>query len=167
MAEEPMQLPAPESERDGWMLPILIFFAAFVVILLLVMNGGSNSAGLTLADKAVGVSFVEPADGATVTSPFTVRFAAKGLTVEPAGDVHEGAGHFHVLINTDFIAPGETIPKDDSHLHFGDGAMQATLDLPPGTYTLRLQFANGAHMALAGDQYRDEITVTVVEGSSS
>jgi hypothetical protein len=164
MAEDPLQLPAPESTRDDWMLPILIFFAAFVVILLLVMGGGNNSAGLTLADKGVSVSFTEPADGATVTSPFTVRFAATGVVVEPAGEIHEGAGHFHVLINTDFIAPGETIPKDDSHLHFGDGAMQATLDLPPGTYTLRLQFANGAHIALEGDQYRDEITVTVAGG---
>jgi hypothetical protein len=33
--------------------------------------------------------------------------------------------------------------------------------LEPGEHVLRLQFANGAHIALDGPAYRDEITVTV------
>jgi Domain of unknown function (DUF4399) len=163
MAEEPRQLPAPESVNENWMLPILVFFAAFVVMLLLVMNNASTSAGLTLADKDVSVHFTEPADGAEVVSPFDVRFEAKGVVVEPAGEVHAGAGHFHVLIDTDFIAAGEAIPNDETHLHFGDAALQTVLNLPPGQHTLRLQFADGAHQALEGDQYRDEITVKVSE----
>jgi len=39
--------------------------------------------------------------------------------------------------------------------------LETTLTLKPGVHVLRLQFANGAHIALDGDQYRDEITVTV------
>jgi hypothetical protein len=35
---------------------------------------------------------------------------------------------------------------------------------PQGVHTLRLQVANGAHIALEGEQYRDEITVTVRSG---
>lgn len=163
MAEEPRQLPAPETVNENWMLPILVFFAAFVVILLIVMSNASSSAGLSLANKAISVSFSEPADGAEVSSPFELRFEADGVIVEPAGEIREGAGHFHVLINSDFIEAGEIVPNDESHLHFGSGALQTTLELPPGEYTLRLQLADGAHQALEGDQYRDEITVTVVE----
>ena len=102
-----------------------------------------------------------PTDNAVVPPIFTVEMGAEGLTVEPAGEVHEGAGHFHILIDTPFIDPGEVIPKDDTHLHFGQGQTSTELTLTPGQHILRLQFANGAHEALDGDQYRDEITITV------
>ncbi|MEM7345237.1 MAG: DUF4399 domain-containing protein [Chloroflexota bacterium] len=105
--------------------------------------------------------FAEPADGATVSSPFTVVMAVEGLFIEPSGEVMEGAGHMHILVDTDFVEPGEIIPADDQHLHYGDGSVETELDLEPGEYTLRLQFADGLHTALEGDQYRDEITITV------
>jgi formylglycine-generating enzyme required for sulfatase activity len=108
------------------------------------------------------VRFTSPADGATVPPVFEVSMEAVGLMVEAAGEIHEGAGHFHILVDTDFVAPGELIPFDEGYLHFGQGQSTTTLELEPGVHTLRLQFANGAHMALEGDQYRDEITVTVV-----
>lgn len=107
------------------------------------------------------VRFVTPLDGATVPTKFTVEMAATGLTVEPAGEIKEGAGHFHILVNTDFVEAGEVIINDPQHLHYGKGQSTTTLELPPGEHTLRLQFANGAHIALAGAAYRDEITVTV------
>jgi formylglycine-generating enzyme required for sulfatase activity len=107
------------------------------------------------------VRFAAPADGATVPPVFEVGMAATGLTVEPAGEIHEGAGHFHILLDTDFVLPEELIPFDENHLHFGQGQITTTLELEPGEHVLRLQFANGAHQALEGDQYRDEITVIV------
>jgi len=107
------------------------------------------------------VHFTMPANGAAVTPTFSVAMTATGLLIEPAGAIHEGAGHFHILVDTDFIAPGEVIPFDDKHLHFGKGQLMTTLTLKPGVHVLRLQFANGAHVALEGNQYRDEITVTV------
>ena len=72
----------------------------------------------------------------------------------------------HILVDEDFVAPGEVILASDTMLHYGDGQTDATLDLTPGEHTLRLQFADGAHIALDGEQYRDEITVTVAEGSA-
>jgi hypothetical protein len=107
------------------------------------------------------VAIVTPVDGASVTTTVQVEMAATGLMVEPAGEVHEGAGHMHILVDTDFVAPGELIIADTQHLHFGQGQLVATLELTPGVHTLRLQFADGAHIALEGEQYRDEITVTV------
>jgi len=112
-----------------------------------------------------GVSFVEPADGATVPPTFDVVMAASGITIEPAGEIHEGAGHFHILIDTDFLAPGELVPFDEHHVHFGQGQLTTTLELAPGVHVLRLQVANGAHIALEGEQYRAEITVTVGSGN--
>lgn len=108
------------------------------------------------------VMFTKPADGATVTSPFLVSWAASGLIIEPAGAVSrpEG-GHLHILIDEDFIPAGEPIPNDETHLHFGKAQTSAELALEPGEYTLRLQMADGAHIAQDGPQYRDEITVTV------
>ena len=113
------------------------------------------------AAAAPGVHFVTPATGATVAPTFTVEMAASGLTVEPAGEIHEGAGHMHILVDTDFAPPGEVILTDAEHLHYGKGQLTTTLALDPGVHVLHLQFANGAHIALDGDQYRDTITVTV------
>ena len=42
------------------------------------------------------VTFVEPKNGATVSSPVTVKMAAENFTVEPAGEVKAGAGHLHI-----------------------------------------------------------------------
>jgi hypothetical protein len=168
MADEVKQLPAPEGQRDDWLIPVLVFFGMFVVVLLIVLgNSQTTASALTVADKEAAalpahVEFVEPADGAEVGTTFTVSFAAMNLIVEAAGEVHEHAGHFHVLIDTPFIEAGQIIPKDDAHLHFGTGALSAEITLEPGEHILRLQFADGAHMALDGDGYRDEITVTVV-----
>jgi hypothetical protein len=107
------------------------------------------------------VRFVTPLDGATVPAKFAVTMAATGLTVEPAGEIKNGAGHFHILVDTDFVEAGEVIVNDTQHLHYGKGQYTTTLNLEPGEHVLRLQFANGAHIALDGPAYRDEITVTV------
>ena len=112
--------------------------------------------------RAEQVMFVKPADHATVTSPFLVGWAASGLIIEAAGQsIRPGAGHLHLLINEEFIPAGESIPRDDTHLHFGAGQTNTQLTLEPGEYTLRLQMSNGVHVAHQGPQYQDEITVTV------
>ena len=113
------------------------------------------------------VGFEQPADGATVSSPFEVVMAATGLVVEPSGEINEGAGHFHILVDTDFIPAGQVIPTDEQHLHYGQGQTTISLELEPGEHTLHLQFADGAHIALEGDQYRDTITVVVEAGTGS
>lgn len=106
------------------------------------------------------VSFVEPANGATVSSPFKVRFAVVGMSVKPAGDMTANTGHHHLLINTTPVKAGEVIPVDDKHLHFGKGQTETELTLPPGNYTLTMQFANGLHQAY-GPGMNKEIKITV------
>jgi hypothetical protein len=41
---------------------------------------------------AQSVNFVEPKNGATVTSPFKVAFAVTGMAVKPAGDMTANTG---------------------------------------------------------------------------
>jgi Domain of unknown function (DUF4399) len=109
---------------------------------------------------AHSVFFVEPKDGATVTSPFRVVFGVQGMAVEAAGDIKPDSGHHHLLINLDAIRAGEGIPVDETHLHFGKAQTEAEVKLPPGTYKLTMQFANGAHVSY-GPPMAATIRVTV------
>ena len=112
------------------------------------------------AAPAQSVWFVEPQDGATVTSPFKVVFGIKGMSVEPAGEIKPDSGHHHLLINLDPMPAGEAIPVDATHLHFGKGQTEAEVKLPPGHYKLTMQFANGAHVSY-GPAMAASINITV------
>lgn len=115
------------------------------------------SAGAAFAQY---VDFVEPKNGATVPSTFTVRFAVDGMTVAPAGDMTVGTGHHHLLINAADIEENVVIPMDDQHRHFGKGQTETQITLPPGKHKLTMQFADGAHRSY-GAKYRKTIEVTV------
>ncbi|WP_122091257.1 DUF4399 domain-containing protein [Halalkalicoccus subterraneus] len=99
------------------------------------------------ASVSLSVPTADELDG--LYTPLVAFFEAENFTVEEAGEVNEGAGHFHVLIDTEQIEPGETIPNDDQHLHFGDGSERGVLDLEPGEHELTLQMGNGEHVALS------------------
>ena len=112
----------------------------------------------TASDKSV--YFIEPKDGATVTSPFKVVFGTKGMAVDPAGDIKADSGHHHLLVNLDATKAGEGIPVDDTHLHFGKAQTETEVKLSPGKYKLTMQFANGAHVSY-GAPMAATINVTV------
>lgn len=85
-------------------------------------------------------------DGHIVSSPFRVDFSIRGMGVIPAGKPHPKAGHHHVLVDMSLpINPGEQIPFNDFHRHFGKGQTGAVLSLPPGPHRLRLLFADHEH----------------------
>jgi hypothetical protein len=107
------------------------------------------------------VYFTEPGDGATVASPVKVTIGAENFVVEPAGAVKAGAGHLHIMVDTDCVPAGNPIPKNAAHLHFGKGQMKAELKLSPGPHTFCLQAADGNHIALEGEGLAQKITVTV------
>ena len=125
-------------------------------VLLAAALGGGVMAGAL----AQTVSFVEPVDGATVSSPFKVKFAVSGMDVKPAGDMSANTGHHHLLINAEAMKAGESVPFDETHLHFGKGQTEAEVKLPPGSYTLTMQFANGAHQSY-GPGLSKSIKITV------
>lgn len=107
------------------------------------------------------VSFAEPKDGAEISGPVKVVMVVEGMKIQPAGEVVEGTGHHHILINKDFTAPGQVIPTDDNHKHYGKGQTDAVLELPPGEYKLTLQFADGLHRSY-GKEMSSTIKIKVV-----
>ena len=114
----------------------------------------------SMNEPAQAVMLLEPADGASVSSPFKVRFGIKGMSVAEAGEILANSGHHHLLVNQAPIAQGESVPFSDQHLHFGKGQTEAEVKLAPGTYKLTAQFANGAHQSYGAAMSRT-ITVTV------
>ena len=108
------------------------------------------------------VMFTEPADGATVSSPVKVVMGVEGAEVKPAGELAKGTGHHHIIVNGKAIEAGTVVPKDDTHIHFGDGSTETELELPAGEHTLTLQFADGMHRSY-GKPLSATITVTVGE----
>ncbi len=114
----------------------------------------------TTGTPAQAVSLLEPLDGASLSSPFMVRFGIKGMAVAPAGDVLANSGHHHLVINAGPVAAGVPVPFNAQHLHFGRGQTETEVTLPPGQYTLTAQFANGAHQSY-GPAMSQTIRVTV------
>jgi Domain of unknown function (DUF4399) len=132
--------------------------------LALCLTGAAITLGLTgcasMSEPAQAVMLLEPTDGATVSSPFKVRFGIKGMTVAEAGEILPNSGHHHLLINQAPIAKGESVPFSEQHLHFGKGQTETEVKLAPGVYKLTAQFANGAHQSY-GAGMSNTITVTV------
>ena len=106
------------------------------------------------------VYFKNLTDGQTVTTPVKIEMGVVGMTVMKAGEVKEGFGHHHLIIDGSAVPTGEVVLKDATHMHFGDGATETTVPLTAGKHTLTLQFADGAHKSY-GPEMSTTITVTV------
>ncbi|MCB1914356.1 MAG: DUF4399 domain-containing protein [Rhodocyclaceae bacterium] len=114
----------------------------------------------SLPASAAGVHFVSPADGARVPAQFQVVMAVDGMAVKPAGELVDGTGHHHLIIDGEPIAEGAPVPADERHRHFGKGQTETALELAPGRHTLTLQFADGQHRSY-GPAMSSTITVVV------
>jgi len=101
---------------------------------------------LSKSPAGAKVMFLEPANGATVSSPVTVKFGLTGMEVVPAGTDKPNAGHHHLLINVKLADPKVGIPADDNHKHFGKGQTETVIELKPGEHTLQLVLADHNHI---------------------
>ncbi len=139
---------------------VRVWSAAIALVLVAAACGSSNDKTPTVATTppARSVAFTTPVDGASVANPVKVAFSTRGFMLEPAGAVHEGAGHLHVMVDVPCVAVGQVIPKDAQHIHFGKGQTSGQIDLAAGKHTLCLQAGDGAHTAL---DLTDTITITV------
>ncbi|APH56695.1 Hypothetical protein GbCGDNIH6_0880 [Granulibacter bethesdensis] len=107
---------------------------------------------------------ISPANGAVVSSPFTVVTGLKGLGIAPAGDDQPRTGHHHLLIDTPAPqgeALEESIPKDAHHVHLGGGQTQVDIKLPPGKHTLQLIMGDAGHVPHSHPLLSDPVTITV------
>ena len=117
---------------------------------------------VTKATAGAEVYIISPKDGATVGQEFTVEFGLKGMGVAPAGVKKEGTGHHHLLVDVkDMPAAGQPIPKDEQHMHFGNGQTETKLKLAPGKHTLQLELADENHIPFDPPVVSKTITVNV------
>ena len=110
------------------------------------------------------IFFVEPEAGATLHSPVRFVFGAENLTIEPVGDgdIHPGAGHHHLGVDTDCLPAGTVIPDGDpSWIHFGTGSTEIDMQLDTGSHRFCLQVGDGEHRTLAGLSEVINITVSI------
>ncbi|WP_284420371.1 MULTISPECIES: DUF4399 domain-containing protein [unclassified Bradyrhizobium] len=118
------------------------------------------------APKDAYLYFISPSDGDTVKSPFWCRFGLRNMGVTHAGDSFSNTGHHHLLIDSDEpISPGEPIPQDRKHQHYGGGETEALIELPPGKHTLQLVMGDGMHFNFDPPLVSKKITITVTDSS--
>jgi len=108
----------------------------------------------------VGPYFISPKDGETVGKELPIKMGIKGLNVHKAGELIEGTGHHHLIIDGSYVAENDVVAKDEKHIHFGKGQTETTVKLTPGKHTLTLQFADGFHQSY-GEIMSRTIQVTV------
>ncbi|WP_198347696.1 DUF4399 domain-containing protein [Nocardia terrae] len=106
------------------------------------------------------VYIIEPADGATVASPVSVKFGLEGMQLRPAGDMTPDSGHFHLIIDGKPVPRGDVIPTTESSPDFGKMQTTTEIQLGQGQHTLTLQFGDGAHRSF-GPELSNTISVRV------
>ncbi|RDI98193.1 DUF4399 domain-containing protein [Dyella solisilvae] len=122
----------------------------------------SPSLPSTKAPAGAEVYIISPQDGATVGQEVTVEFGLKGMGVAPAGVDKAGTGHHHLLVDVkDLPAAGQPIPKDEHHLHFGNGQTETVVKLSPGKHTLQLELGDENHVPFDPPVVSKVVTVNV------
>jgi hypothetical protein len=138
--------------------------AAALLWLLGPMAGAQEPPARTPSPADAEAYIQSPADGAEVSSPFTVRFGLRGMGVAPAGVANNATGHHHLLIDTETLPPDDApLPATDQIRHFGGGQTEVELELPPGEHTLQLVLGDATHTPHDPPVRSEKITITVVE----
>jgi hypothetical protein len=89
-----------------------------------------------------------------------LELEAQGMAVEPAGAVHENAGHFAVGIDAEAVPLGTVIKKGYQVYEKGETKVQA--GVRPGEHTLTLQFVDARNRSY-GPDWAQSIKVKVSE----
>ena len=132
-----------------------------VALVAVLMPSAALAQGAT-APKDAYLYIISPADGDTVKGPFWCRFGLRNMGVTHAGGNFPNSGHHHLLIDADGPTdPGEPIPQDRNHVHYGAGETEALIDLPPGRHTLQLVLGDASHFNFDPPVVSRKITVSV------
>jgi len=133
-----------------------------VATLVAALIPGLAHAGDSPAPENAKVYFIWPKDGATIKGgKFWVRFGLRNMGVAPAGVHKAGTGHHHLIIDGELPRFDEEIPSDKHYVHYGKGYSEGRVELPPGTHTLQLLFADENHIPHNPPVYSEKITIYV------
>jgi len=115
----------------------------------------------TPAPPNAKVFIIEPKDGATLLSPVAVKFGIEGMEIAPAGTDTPNSGHHHLLIDTEASDFSSAISMDETHVHYGKGQTEATIELKPGKHTLQLLLGDKNHIPHEPPVKSEVVTITV------
>ena len=132
------------------------FAAAFAVTL---ATGATVLA--TESSPGAKVYFINLKNGDHAKSPVLIQFGLAGMGIAPAGSTNPGTGHHHLIVDGASAMAGIPIPMDMSHMHFGRGQTEVSVQLPPGNHVLELALADGGHVLHMPPVVSDKITITV------
>ncbi len=155
-------MPRSLAPLHRWFKAAVILCCALVFSLSL---GGAPSwaaAQLSHAPENAQTYIIEPSDGETVRSDFTVKFGLTGMGVAPAGVEKDNTGHHHLLIDVAELPElTEPLASTDNIKHFGGGQTETQLSLAPGEHTLRLVLGNYSHVPHDNPVVSEPVTITV------
>jgi hypothetical protein len=140
-----------------------VIAAGALVLCALGARANEEAIPRTPAPEGARLYFIEPVDGATVTSPVTVRFGLAGMGVAPAGVPFEKTGHHHLVIDAELPPMDAAFPKDERHLHFGGGQTETVVELSPGEHTLQLVLGDHNHVPHEPPVISERISIRVQE----
>ena len=113
------------------------------------------------------LELLSPTNGAAVISPFRVRARLRGMRLAPSGTVDPGAGHVHVLVDTELPILAAPITLDAHHLDFGSGEAEGEIELPAGRHRLQLLLGDGNHVPHSPPIASEPIEVVVARGPAN
>ena len=101
-------------------------------------------------------------DGASIETPFLLKFGLTGMGLAPIVKAVAKTGHHHLLVNRELpLDFNQPLPFNDQYMHFGKGQMETVLAFSPGKYTLRLVLADDRH--IPNFVYSKPISITVTK----
>jgi hypothetical protein len=127
-------------------------------------EAATPAGGAAAATAAIPtVTILEPAEGAEIPgSSVTVRLAAEGVEIVPAGALVAGTGHHHLYLDADLTQADAPVPSVPGQIiHLGTGVSEYTFEnVAPGTHRLITVVADGLHVPLQ-PWVVDTVTFTV------
>jgi len=121
-----------------------------------------GAAAQTGAPTDAYLYIIWPQDGQRIRGGFWCRFGLRNMGIARAGDKTDNAGHHHLLVDApDALKPGDVIPSDKNHMHFGAGQTEARIELPAGKHTLQLVLGDAEHKVFNPPVVSKKVTITV------
>jgi len=138
------------------------FFSILFALLFLITPNAIADTQISHAPPEAQAYIVEPANGSTLPTTFTVKFGLSGMNLAPAGTEQKNTGHHHLLIDQSELPNLQaSLPSTERVRHFGKAQTQTKLTLSPGEHTLRLVLGDYAHIPHDNPVISEPIKITV------
>ena len=161
-SKHPISPPFGPTTLKGSFIARVKNLGSVALVAALMLSPGLAWGQGTSSPKDAYLYIISPTDGDAVKGAFWCRFGLRNMGISHAGDNFANSGHHHLLIDTDEpLDPGEPIPQDRKHLHYGAGETEALIELPPGKNTLQLVLSDGKHFNFDPPVVSKKITITV------